>query len=106
MLTTTCATTASLNGPTRVGYRHTMPVVCWHPFKGNGASRDEVCHFGKLALQAIWAQILITLLLKLQIYPQTKSPLHFYGTSGRLPLINLFLSHLLTPTTRTLLLYG
>ena len=40
--------------------------------------------------------------LKLQTYPQTKSPLHFYGTSGLLPLITLFLSHLLTPTTRTL----
>ena len=30
------------------------------------------------------------------------SPLHFYGISGLLPLIDLFLSHLLTPTTRTL----
>ena len=43
-----------------------------------------------------------TPLLKLQTYPWIKSPLHFYGTSGLLPLINLFLSHLLTPTTRTL----
>ena len=31
-----------------------------------------------------------------------KSPLHFYGTSGLLSLVNLFLSHLLTPTIRTL----
>ena len=34
--------------------------------------------------------------------PWIKSTLHFYGTSGMLPLINLFLSHLLTPTTKTL----
>ena len=57
----------------------------------------------ELACQAVWAQTLTTLLLKLQTYPWIKSPLHFYGTSGLLPLINLFLSHLLTPTTRTLL---
>ena len=38
------------------------------------------------------------LLLKLQTYPRIKSPLHFYETSGLLPLINLLLSHLLTPT--------
>ena len=55
-----------------------------------------------LVLQAVWAQTLTTLLLKLQTYPQIKSPLHFYGTSGLLLLINLFLSHLLIPTTRTL----
>ena len=57
----------------------------------------------ELALKAVWAQTLTTLLLKLQTYCQIKSPFHFYGTSGLLPLINLFLSHLLTPTTRTLL---
>ena len=55
----------------------------------------------ELALQAVWAQTLTMLLLKLQTYPWIKSPLHFYGTSGLLPLI-MFLSHLLTPTTRTL----
>ena len=46
----------------------------------------------ELALQAIWAQTLTTL-LKLQTYHQIKSALNFYGTSGLLPLINLFLSH-------------
>ena len=56
----------------------------------------------ELALKAVWAQTIPTLLLKLQTYPQIKSPLHFYGTSGLLPLINLFLSHLLT-ITRTLI---
>ena len=58
----------------------------------------------ELALQAIWTQTLTTL-LNLQTYPWIKSPLHFYGTSGLLPLINLFLSHLLTPATRTLPAY-
>ena len=31
-----------------------------------------------LALQAVWAQTLTTLLLKLQAYSQIKSPLHFF----------------------------
>ena len=48
----------------------------------------------ELVLQTVWAQTLTTLLLKLQTYPKIKSPLHFYGTSGLLPLINLFLSQL------------
>ena len=39
----------------------------------------------ELALQAIWAQTLTILLLKLQTYPWIKSPLYFYGTSGLLP---------------------
>ena len=56
----------------------------------------------RLAPQAICAQTLTTLLLKLRTYPQIKSPLHFYGTAGLLPLIILPLSHLLTPTTTTL----
>ena len=56
----------------------------------------------ELALKAVWAQTLTILLLTLPAHPWIKSPLHFYGTSGLLPLINLFLSQLLTPTTRTL----
>ena len=56
----------------------------------------------RVALQAFWAQTLTTFLLKLQTYPWIKSPFHFYETSDLLPLINLFLSKLLTPTTRTL----
>ena len=58
----------------------------------------------ELAPQAIWAQSLTALLLKLQTYPWVKSPLQFYGTFALL--INLFLSQLLTPTTRTLPLVG
>ena len=45
----------------------------------------------ELALQAICAQTLTTLLLKLQTYPWIKSPLHFYGTFGLLPLNKLLL---------------
>ena len=37
---------------------------------------------------AVWAQTL-TLLLKLQSYPQIKFPLHFYGTSYRFVLKSL-----------------
>ena len=59
----------------------------------------------EFALQAVWAQTVTTLLLKLQTYPWIKSPLHFYGTSGLLPLTNLFLNHFLTLITRTLTLY-
>ena len=51
-------------------------------------------------MQALWAQTVTTLLLKLQTYPWIKSLLHLYGTSGLLPLINLSLSQLLTPTTK------
>ena len=47
-----------------------------------------------------WATFFLS--LKLKTYSQIKSPLHFYGTSGLLPLINLFLSHLLTSANRTL----
>ena len=54
----------------------------------------------ELALQALWAQTVTTLLLKLQTYPWVKSLLHLYGTSGLLPLINLSLSQLLTPATK------
>ena len=62
--------------------------------------------FWESVLQAVWVQTLATLLLKLQTNPRIKSPLHFYGISGLLSLINLFLSHLLTPTIRTLPLVG
>ena len=54
----------------------------------------------ELVLQAIWVQTLATLLLT-NIPPDQISTL-LYGTCGLLPLINLFLGHLLTRTTRTL----
>ena len=48
----------------------------------------------ELALQAVWAQTLTNLLLKLQTYPSIKSLLHFYGTSGLLPHYQLVLKPL------------
>ena len=100
-----CATTASLSESTRADDRHSMPART--PYIGGIPSRaiqlpgimfatlgvSPVGHLGQNPCHPF---------LKLQTYPQTKSPLHFYGTSGLLPLITLFLSHLLTPTTRTL----
>ena len=74
--------------------------------QGQLAFQGQCLPSWELGLQAIWAQTFTTLLLKLQTYPLIKSPLHFYGTSGLLPLINLFLSHLLSPTTRTLPPFG
>ena len=57
----------------------------------------------ELALQAVWAQTLTTLLSpKVTNIPPDQISTPLYGTSGLLPLTNLFLSHLLTPTTRTL----
>ena len=64
--------------------------------------QGEFLPLRELAPQTIWAQTLTTLLLKLQTYPRIKSPLHFYGASDLLLLINLLLSHFLTPATRTL----
>ena len=105
MFPTMCTTTSSLSGPARAGDRPTMPARS--PSVGGIPSRAIglpwiMIALWELALQAVWAQTLITLLLNLQAYPWIKSPLHFYGTSGLLLLINVFLSHLLTPTTRTL----
>ena len=107
MFPTTCATTSSLSEHARVSDRHTdVHLLGVHllvaSLQGQLGFQGQCLPFQELTLQAVWAQTLTTLLLKLQTYPQIKSPLHFYGTSGLLPLINFFLSHLLTPTTRTL----
>ena len=94
MFPTTCATTASLSEPTRAGDRHTMPAR--GPSIGDIPSR-QLGFQGKclphwdLALLKVWAQTLVTLLLKLQTYTQIKSTFHFYTTSGLLLLISLFL---------------
>ena len=109
MFPTTCATSASLSGPTRASNRHTVPArrpSVGIPSKAIRLWQGQCLSLWELALQAIRAQTLSTLLLKLQTYCQIKSPLHFYGISGLLPFINLFLNHLLTPTTRTLPLVG
>ena len=105
MFPTTCATTASLSEPTKAGDRHRMPAgsssVCGISSRAVGLPGIMFATLG-VSPGDCWVQTLTTLLLKLQTYPQIKSSLYFYGTSGLLPLINLFLSQLLTITTRTL----
>ena len=88
-----------LSGPARVGDRHTMSVRS--PSFGGIPSRA-------VGLPGImFATLGVSLAGHLGPNPYHPSPgsnVHsiFWGTSGLLPLINLFLSHLLTPTTRTL----
>ena len=104
MFPTSCATTASLSEPARVGDRHTMParspsVVI--PARAIGLpgimfASLGISPTGHLGPDPYYPPP------KLHTYPWIKFPLHFYGTSGLLPLIDLFLSLLLTPTTRTL----
>ena len=104
MFPTMRARIASLNEPTKVGHRHTMPgrsPSVGIPSKAIGLPGIMSATLG-VSPAGHLDPGLTTLLLKLQTYPWIKSPLHFYGTSGLLPLTNLFLSQLLTPTTRTL----
>ena len=92
--------TASLSEPARVGEGHKIsarsPSV-GIPSKATGSQGFRL-PLWELALQASWGQTLTTLLPKLQTYPWTKSPLHFYRTSGLLPLTSLFFSQLLIPS--------
>ena len=101
MFPTTCATTASLSVPARAGDRHTVPPRS--PSVGGIPSRAiglpgimfatlGVSPAGHLGPNPCYPS------LKLINIAQVKSPLHFYGTPGLLPLISFFLSHLLTPT--------
>ena len=104
MFPTTCATIASLSEPARVGDRHTMPArspSVGIPSKAIGLPGIMfvtlgVSPAGHLGPNPYHPSAKVT------TYPRIKSPFHFYETSGLLPLINLFLSQLLTPTTRTL----
>ena len=99
-----CATTASLSEPAKVGDSHTVPArspsvgipskTIWLP--GIKFATLGVSSAGRLGPNPYHTSPKVT------NYPQIKSPLHFYGTPGLLPLINLFLGYLLTPTTRTL----
>ena len=104
MFPTTCARTTSLCGPTRAADRHTMPArspSIGIPSKAIGLPGIMFATLGVSPVDHL-TQTLTTLLLKLQTYPSIKYPLHFYGISGLLSPINLFLNHLLTPKTRTL----
>ena len=93
-----------LSEPTRSGDRHTMPART--PSVGGIPSRAigllgvmfatlGVSPAGRLGPNPYHPSKVTTNLW-------IKPPLHFYGTSGLLPLTNLFLNQLLTPTTRTL----
>ena len=107
MFPTICVTTAYLSEHTRVGDRHTVPArspSVGLPSRGVGLPGIMFDTLG-VSLAVAWAQTHTTLLLNLQAYLWIKFPLHYCGTSGLLPLVNLFLSHLLTPTTRTLAPY-
>ena len=108
MFPTTCATTASLSGWARAGDRHTMPA--------RGPSVD--IQSKAIGLPGImFATLGISPAGHLGPNPYHPSPkvinisldqisTPLYETSGLLPLINLFLSLLLTTTTRTLLPCG
>ena len=105
MFPTTCATTVSFSEPTRAGDRHTLPArspsVGGIPSRAIGLPGTRfvtlgVSPAGRLGPNPYYPSP------KVKTYPQIKSPHHFYGTSGLLPLINLFLSHLLTSANRTL----
>ena len=94
-----------LSEPARVGDRHTTPAGS--PSVGGISSRATGLPGTMFAILGVSPAGRLgpnpcTLLLKLQTNPRIKSPLHFYGISGLLSLIDLFLSHLLTPTIRTL----
>ena len=114
MFSTTCATTASLSEPARVGDRHTMPVrspSVGISSKAIGLSGImlatlEVSPAGQLGPNPYHPSPKVTNIHR----PPNPTPPNQISTpllwniwsSGLLPLINLFLSQLLTPTTRTL----
>ena len=103
MFPTTCATTASLSEPATAGDRHKclLEVHQLVSLQRQLGFQGYRLPLWELALQAVWAQTLTTLLLKSQTYPWIKCPLHFYGTFGLLPL-NKFVLKTITPAIRTL----
>ena len=104
MFPTTCATSASLSEPAMVGNRHTMPARSSSvgiPSKAIGFPGIMFATLGVSTAGCLGPNPYHPS-PKVTNIPQIKSPLRFYGTSGLLPLINLFLGQLLTLTTRTL----
>ena len=105
MFPTTRATTASLSESNKAGDRHTMPARS--PSVGGIPSRaigltdvmfatlgvSSACHSGPNPYHPS---------LKVTNIPVDQISPPLYGTSGLLLLINLFLSYLLTPATRSL----
>ena len=96
MFPTTCTTTGSLSEPTKAGQRHTVPSKS--PSIGIMLATLGVNPVGHLGPNSYYSSPKVTNILPDKI----KSPLHFYGTSALLPLSNLFIGHLLTPTTMNL----
>ena len=100
MFLATCATSASLSEPAGVGDRHTIPARSSSvgiPSKAIGFPGIMYATLGVSPAGRLGPN---------PYHPWIKSPLHFYGTFGRLPLTNLFLSQLLTSIIRTLSLVG
>ena len=104
MFPTTCATSASLSEPARVGDRHTMlarsPSV-GIPSKAIGLPGIMFATLGVSAAGRLGPKPYHPSPKVINI-PLDQISTSLYGTSGLLSLINLFLSHLLTPTARTL----
>ena len=103
MFPTTCATTASLSKPTWAGDRHTMsarsPSLGGIPSRVIGLPEIMFATLG-VSPEGCLGPNPYHHSAKVTNIPWIKFP--FHGTCGLLPLINLFLSHLLTPTTKTL----
>ena len=105
MFPATCATTASLSEPARVGDGHTMParspsvggIPSWTTgLPGTMFATLEVSPEACLGPNPYHPSP------KAINIPPDQISSHFYGLSGLLPLIILSMSHLLTLTTRTL----
>ena len=104
MLLTTHEATASLSGPTRASDRHTMPSrspSVGIPSKAIGLPGIMFATLGVSPTGCLDPNPYNPFPKVTNISPdQTSTPLS--GTSVLFPLINLFLSHLLAPTPRTL----
>ena len=80
MFPTTCTTTGSLSEPTKAGQRHTVPSKS--PSIGIMLATLGVNPVGHLGPNSYYSSPKVTNILPDKI----KSPLHFYGTFGLLPL--------------------
>ena len=101
----TCVTTVPLSGPARVGDRHTIPArspsVGGLPSRAIGLPGTMFITLGVSPAGCVGPNPYHPS-PKVTNIPSDQISTPLYGTSGLLSLINLFLSHLLTPTTRTL----
>ena len=80
MFATTCQTTASLVNllGLETGTQCLLELCLLVAFlQGQLGFQGQCLPLWESVLQAVWAQTITTLLLKLQTYPRIKSPLHF-----------------------------